>query len=312
MLVMRRAVQLTIAAGRLFGTYHERPDNGYEPAARPGLVLMGFGQQPRSWVGDLGAAIADRVALAGYPAFRFDMPGLGDSPGDLPVHLEVLWRDIQTGSHQAWLNALCHKLENEYALNGVVVGGFCGGAVTALFSTSDANLRLRGLLLLEPEFALTNTDATGSLPVTGNQLSTHDYLQCRENLLKRLVSPAAWGHLLTGHIDRRFWSTLWKSACGRLSSRFSGKDKLPVETNHHLLEAWQLARKRSIPTLVVSVGTATRAAYYKAYGLAPGRDQPRSRLRWIEVPRTTHALLAGGAKEAVCGHVVQWFERSFA
>jgi hypothetical protein len=101
MLVMRHAVQLSIAAGHLFGTYHEQPASGYRPEVRPGLVLLSFGQQPRSWVGDLGVAIADRVALAGYPAFRFDMPGLGDSPGDLPVHLEVLWRDIQTGSHQA-------------------------------------------------------------------------------------------------------------------------------------------------------------------------------------------------------------------
>jgi hypothetical protein len=200
---------------------------------------------------------------------------------------------------------------DEYQLNGVVVGGFCGGAVTALFSTSDASLRLRGLLLLEPELALTNTDTSGRLPVTGNQLAVHDYLQCRETLLKRLVSPAAWGHLLTGHIDRRFWSTLWKSACGRLASRFTGKGKLPAETNHRLLEAWHQARKRSIPTLVLSVRTSTRAAYYKAYGLAPGRDQPQSRLHWTEIPRTTHALLAGGAKEAVCDHVVQWFELSF-
>jgi pimeloyl-ACP methyl ester carboxylesterase len=138
---------------------------------------MSFGQQPRSWVGDLGSSIADRLDARGYPTFRFDMPGLGDSPGEIPVYLEELWRDILLGAHEGSLHALCEDLVSRFSLKGLVVGGFCGGAVTALYAVNMRSPLILGLVLLEPEIALVRTHSSTAAKAPAPSLSGDDFLQ---------------------------------------------------------------------------------------------------------------------------------------
>ncbi len=308
---MRKALQVSVADARLFGTLHESTGNKPVPRSRPGLLLLSFGQQPRSWVGDLGAVIADRIADLGYLVFRFDMPGLGDSPGELPVHLEVLYREIQLGSHETYIHSLCLKLQEDYPFNGLVIGGFCGGAVTALYSVLFKDINLKGLFLLEPEIGLTQIDTPSSKSKKEKELSVRSYLTRRRLLIHRLLSAQSWKNLLSGNIDFKFWNSIIIITIKRIIRRLLRRVDLPAETNYKLLDAWKKARTRSIPTLVLSMGAAIRRTYYRSYGLSSGCDNPGEKFTWIEIPKTTHALLAGGAKEAVCNHVTQWFLKYF-
>jgi pimeloyl-ACP methyl ester carboxylesterase len=308
---VRKTLQIRIGDSLLVGTLHEPSPSGEGNAPGPCLLLLSFGQQPRSWVGDLGVAVADRVVEEGYRVFRFDMPGLGDSPGDLPVHLEVLWRQIQLGLHAECLRGLCLELKKRYAPDGFVIGGFCGGAVTALFSTISGDIDLRGLLLLEPEIALTNADTEPSGSSSADQMIVFNFLERKELLPRRLSSAQSWKKLFSGKADFKFWRDFLAYSIRRMLRRRLRKMNMPPETNHLLIEAWNRAREQAIPTLVLSVGTAFRRNYYKSYGFASGRDDPRTRLRWIEVPNTTHAMLEGGAKDAVREHVARWFRQRF-
>ncbi|GEM_PF-1626822 len=303
---MRKAVQVTAAGARLFGTIHMPSGDGKLASPRIALLLLSFGQQPRSWIGDLGTAIAERAAAAGFLSFRFDMPGLGDSPGDLPLLRETIWRDIQMGAHSPYLHALCWELQEEYRLEGLVVGGLCGGAVTSLYAVNSSRVKLKGLLLLEPEIALTNADAGMPSSPADERLDVEHFLERKELFFQRLFSFRSWRKLIAGKADYRYWKVLFVQSRENLSRRFSHRRDYPPETNHGLLDAWDRARRRSIPTLVVSVASASRRAYYRSYRLEPGIDQPGTRLAWIEIPNTTHALLAGGAKDAICGYVAKW------
>jgi pimeloyl-ACP methyl ester carboxylesterase len=271
------------------------------------MLLLSFGQQPRSWIGDLGAAIADRVAAAGFLAFRFDMPGLGDSPGDLPLYLEVLWREIQLGGHTPYLLALCRKLQKEYSLSGLVVGGFCGGAVTALYCVNSNDVKVKGLLLLEPEIALQSVGSGEDDSPAGARLDVEHYLERKDLFFRRLLSARSWGKLLTLKFDYGFWREFIAQSLRTSVRRARRGRAYPPETNHRLLDAWDRARRRSIPTFVISVGSANRRTYYKSYGFDPGGDRPGTRLSWIEIPHTTHAMLAGGAKAAICDYIEKWF-----
>lgn len=316
---MRKALQLDIAGCRLFGTLHDcargpslADRSGHQ---RIGVLLLSFGQQPRSWVGDLGSSIADRLEAQGYPTFRFDMPGLGDSPGYIPVHLEELWREIQLGAHDHHLMALCEELVRRFSLAGLVVGGFCGGAITALYSVNARSPLILGLILLEPELALTRTTTSIAESLTSPPL-TVDSFQERVGLIwRRLSSAKSWRKLLSGKADYRFWLALWYGVIDYSARKFAvigrRKKPLPQETNLRLLDAWNLARRQKIPTLVTSVGSTQRSNYYRAYGLQPGVSNPGTSLRWIEVPNTTHAMLTGGAKEAVGLHVENWVAENF-
>lgn len=311
---MRKALQLDIAGERLFGTLHDAQtsaaNNG--KTKRTGILLLSFGQQPRSWVGDLGSSIADRLESAGYPTFRFDMPGLGDTPGEIPVYLEELWRDILLGAHEAPLHALCAELVQRFALNGLVVGGFCGGAVTALYAVNARSPLMRGLILLEPEMALVRTASAAIQPAP---LTVDGYQESTGLVYKRFTSLASWRKLLSGKVDFKFWLKLWRGLLDyglrKLKTLGQKAKVLPVETNLRMLDSWMLARKIRIPTLVVSVGSDNRSKYYRAYGLLPGEADNKGKLQWVEVPNTTHAMLTGGAKESVGMHLERWMASNF-
>lgn len=296
---------------RLFGTLHYN-DTYDERNPKPGLLLFGFGQQPRSWVGDLGARIADRIAGLGFLVFRFDMPGLGDSPGDLPIHLEILWREIQLGAHEPYLHALSIRLQKEYPVNGLVIGGFCGGAVTATYAVNSNSIDLKGFVLIEPEFSLAKIETDQKKNVISQDLTIRSYLSRRRKFARKIFSVTSWKNLLTGKADVKFWLNYFKNVWDRLLRKLFGKKALPPEANTRLYEAWKRARKRSVPTLILSMDSTIRNTYYKEYGLSPGQDQPASNLSWIEIPNTTHAMLAGGAKEAVCVHITKWFTEHYS
>lgn len=302
---MRRVVTLEIQGHRLVGTHH---DPGPAGAAHTGVLLLSFGQQPRAWVGDLGVCMADRLCEAGYPTFRFDMPGLGDAPGELPVHLEVLWRSIQEGAHEASARELVRELKQRYRLPGVVLGGFCGGAVTAALAVDPTGRDTAGLIMLEPEVAL--------VPVPASPAPVHEvdsvsaYLERWDLIKERMRSPRSWLRLLTGKSDLRYWEGLARYAAKRVRERLANQE-LPPDLNVRMLDSLSRAARRKLPTLIVSVGIPTRRKYYASYGMFPGKCDPSRGVTWIEVTGTTHAMLAGGAKEATPAHVVQWMQAHF-
>ncbi len=314
---MRQVLKLDLDGYLLFGTLHDR-DSSLLPhhrqnSQRIGVLLLSFGQQPRSWVGDLGSSIADRLDALGYPTFRFDMPGLGDSPGDIPVYLEELWRDILGGAHERPLHALCEDLTRRFSLKGLVVGGFCGGAVTALYSVNALSPQMLGLVLFEPEMALVRTYSPAA--TTSSAPLTVEAFQERVDLLWRRISSArSWRRLINAKADFKYWVKLWHELFYFSASKFARigqRTKLPPETNHRMLNSWQLARRLCIPTLVLTVGSQNRSKYYRAYGLQPGISDMKSKLRWVEIPNTTHAMLTGGAKEAVGKQFESWISENF-
>lgn len=309
---MRTALQFDIAGYRLFGTMHDHTPSS--PSQRLGVLLLSFGQQPRSWVGDLGSSIADRLDAGGYPTFRFDMPGLGDSPGEIPVYLEDLWREILLGAHENPLHALSKELVNRFSLKGLVIGGFCGGAITAIYSVNARSSLLKGLVLLEPEMALVRSSST--LPENKPPpLTIDEYQEGVELVWKRLTSTNSWRRLMSGKADLKFWFKLWSGLGNFFTQKFNmiGKHSinLPLETNLRMLDSWNLARRLRIPTLVITVGSPNRNKYYRAYGLEPGVINLRTGLHWVEIPNTTHAMLTGGAKNSVGEYFENWLHNNY-
>jgi len=313
---MRKVIQLDLLGHRMFGTLHDSSLDPSQPQRtyRTGVLLLSFGQQPRSWVGDLGSSIADRLEKLGYPTFRFDMPGLGDSPGAIPIYLEELWRDILLGAHEPPLHALCENLAHLYSLKELVVGGFCGGAVTALYAINARSPLIKGLILLEPEMALVRTSSTTKSTMP-EPLTVDAYQENIDLIKSRITSLYSWRRLISAKADFRFWHTLWfrlfDHAMRKIKSVGKRKKTLPPETNQRMLNSWNLARQLRIPTLVLSVASINRAKYYRAYGLNPGVEHLKSKLSWHQIPNTTHALLTGGAKDLVGMHFENWLKKNY-
>lgn len=83
----RELISVAFGGIRLWGTYHRShggrsgvPEDLAEKH-RVGVLFLNPGFQPRAALGDSPVYWADSFAKCGYPSFRFDLPGLGDSGG---------------------------------------------------------------------------------------------------------------------------------------------------------------------------------------------------------------------------------------
>jgi pimeloyl-ACP methyl ester carboxylesterase len=139
----------------LRGTFHKPsyPDaqRNESPAMPVGVVFLNSLSLPRAATGDSAVYWADSFADSGYPSFRFDLPGLGDTAGEIPNELLKYINEGQYGSITA---AKVKELCARFGLSGVVLVGHCAGTVSAIFAAAQCAAECKGLVLLDPYFHL--------------------------------------------------------------------------------------------------------------------------------------------------------------
>jgi len=140
----------------LRGTYHKTHNERSSPLAtvneqrRMGVLFLNSLTLPRAATGDSAVYWADSFAEFGYPSFRVDLPGLGDTDGDLPV--EVLGF-INTGGYASIASSKVKELVERFNLSGVVIVGHCAGATSALYTAAVCK-ECRGVILMDAYFHL--------------------------------------------------------------------------------------------------------------------------------------------------------------
>lgn len=149
-------------------------------ARRTGVVIVVGGAQYRVGSHRQFVQLARHLAAAGFPVLRFDLPGMGDSPGELPAFED-------TAPHIAaaidGLHAQCPGLE------GTVLWGLCDGAsASLLYAQATRDVRVAGLALLNPWVRSEAGLARARVK--------HYYRQ-------RLMDPAFWRKLLAGGVGWR-------------------------------------------------------------------------------------------------------------
>lgn len=111
------------------------------PRQRTAVLIVVGGAQYRAGSHRQFVLLARRLAAAGYPTLRFDLPGMGDSPGDA-----VPFED--TAPHiAAALDAVAQAAHVERA----VLWGLCDGAsASLLYLQARQDPRVAGVALLNP------------------------------------------------------------------------------------------------------------------------------------------------------------------
>jgi uncharacterized protein len=142
-----------------------------------GLVIVVGGAQSRAGSHRQNVLLARHLASHGFPVLRFDLPGLGDSPGE-PIPFENTAGCIRT--------AVDTLLEHAPSAQSVCLWGLCDGAsASRLYLSNTPDPRVKGLGLLNPwvrsEASLARTYVK------------HYYRD-------RLLSQAFWQKLLRGGV----------------------------------------------------------------------------------------------------------------
>lgn len=210
----------------LRGTYHRpRADKTGAETEHSGREQVGMLFLPglsaiRSAKGDSAVYWADAFADHGYPSFRLDLPGFGDSEGDPPA--EVL-NFINDGGFAPAAALAMDQLALRFNLSGFVVVGHCSGSISAIFAAA-ANTKCRGLVLLDPYFYLAQ-------PVKGSK-----YRRMAHNLA------------LQSRIEKVLIRGYDFSKQVLLSLHGNG---LPENANHRLLHCWKEVSSAGLPILII-------------------------------------------------------------
>lgn len=185
----------------LFGTLHL-------PQVRqrqlPAVVLLSPGVKMRVGPGRLYVPLTDMLVSLGYMVLRFDFFGLGDSEGELQEReLKDVYNHIEVGRYVGDTLAALAYLRRVHNQRRFILGGLCGGAITALLA-AERDSSVEALLSLGMTVTLASNAATPARYLNSRELD-----RARGHYLRRLADPRAWRSFLTFKSN---YDVIWRVA----------------------------------------------------------------------------------------------------
>jgi hypothetical protein len=305
---MRRAPILCPVGNEiLVGTVHVPSDDRPLPSDKVGILLLNAGPAPRAGNSDVPAHLADRLAERGMMAFRFDLPGLGDSTGTSWKTVASYWAAAQQGCNDEAVTVLVRFLCARFALSGLIVGGLCAGAICGLRSADAASDQFAGTLLLEPNF---RTAADVRLVPTGAGWDpTPAAAERLRRQLARLSDLNEILTILTGESKFARPFRLVRPFLVRILERRSGQ-VLPGDVLLAAVHSWRRTLERGAPSLVITSQDSGSHRYVSRI-LPVFAASARRHVQHVLVPDTNHLLTAGDARRIVIQAVEAWAEEQF-
>jgi pimeloyl-ACP methyl ester carboxylesterase len=281
---MRELVAVTIGGLRLRGTYHKAhpglPSNP-QTNARIGVLFLNTGVAPRAAGGDAAVDWADSFSKRGYPCFRFDLPGLGDSEGRLPLKLQDFAEMVDAGCYTPFICGIAKEVTEGFQLSGVVLVGNCTGAVSAIYAATECGY-IKGVVALDPYFFRKERKVwrseiggwTARNRVGGQLKNIYDHLK-RIRMLVR-------------------------------------KNELPDNANLPLIRCWNDLASAALPVLVLNArGSGSRVGEFDYFGYFDTVIGYRSHVVVKFIEGAQHSFADRLGRVAVRQHTEQWLRTFF-
>jgi alpha/beta superfamily hydrolase len=277
-MINRVPVKFRNKAGlNLFGILH-RPQISRENGIT--IILLSPGVKMRVGPHNLYIKMTKLFLDMGFSVLRFDFFGLGDSEGELEEDmLADVYNHIEVGRYVDDTIISMDWLEKNYGFNRFILGGLCGGAITALLAASRDN-RVVGILSLGMTSVLASFAADPAKYITQGQLK-----RLRDGYLRKLLKPKSWIRLLTLQSD--YWIIL-KSTVQPLFKRIKVMLKLnrnektttiitakSIQDNSNPLFASAFFRcmERNIPILLIFSGADRLYWEFEEKFMQPRKDE---------------------------------------
>jgi exosortase A-associated hydrolase 1 len=246
---VRRLISFRCRGATLVGTLDEAP-------GRTGLLIVSGGNEPRMGAHRGQARLAQRLAADGYPVFRFDRRGIGDSEGE----------NHGFGSSCPDIASAAAAFQKAAGLDRVVAFGNCDAATALALFHDQASID--ALVLANPWVI---ERAADDLPPPA---------AIRAHYAARLRDPGEWLRLLRGGVD------LGKLAKGLAAAR---RKTLPAPTALAGRVADALARAEVPVTILLATGDNTAIAFADAFA-GTLFDAARARVRVARLDSASHSF----------------------
>ena len=252
-----------------------------EPVQGTGVVIVVGGAQYRAGSHRQFVQLARFLAEAGFPVLRFDLPGMGDSPGDLPSF-------ENTAPHIA--AAIDGFQQCCPAVQRVVLWGLCDGAsASLLYVDASHDPRIVGLALLNPWVRSEVSLARARVK--------HYYWQ-------RLREPDFWRKLLRGGVG---WGALRKLGQNIQSARDRGS--APTGFQDRMARGWLAFGK---PILLLRSERDLTAQEFVEHANAGARWQDwatKSALSNVSIEQADHTCSTPSSRQAVEQETLTWLSK---
>ena len=304
----RELITVDVGGIRIRGTFHKPQDPRKSSRmhiaekSRIGVLFLNPGSLPRAATGDSAVYWADSVAAWGYPAFRLDLPGLGDSDGDLPTKVIDFQSFVNAGGYAPVLAGITKNLVERFNLRGVVVVGLCAGAVSSLYAAA-ADERIKGLILMDPYFYLQRE-------ITRRSVVSRWHMRMMRKLeddWQRSV-PSGQRDIGMGLLLRLRGI---QSCLKHILLRVRGQ-RPPSSANLPLIRCWKQVASSRRPMLVMSSPwSKPQVGAFDSLGHLLAVSDRRSRVDSELIDGTTHNFAEGPGKAAVRRFIQQWLSGNF-
>ena len=269
---------------------------------RAGVLLLNAGTAPRAGNSDLYVYLADRLAAENLVVFRFDLPGLGDSTGDVPLEANTYWQQTQQGRNDRTAEVLVDMLRSEFGIARLFVGGLCAAVNPVVHAAAHCAESIAGMLLLDPGFQIARSGAVTETEDGFRRVKPSQSLAAR-------YSPGALLLVLTGHgrIARKMRPVLplllW------MQRRVLGHG-LFRNVNLPLAKDFQHALSRGVPALMlIAEGHGRETQSWEIDRLVSSLPNALQRLiHIVRVRDTNHILTAGNARAIILEELPRWID----
>jgi pimeloyl-ACP methyl ester carboxylesterase len=270
------------------GTYHDVPrkTTGSTSPDKIGVLFLNPLSTPRTLIGDSAVYWASSFAAQGYPSLRIDLPGLGDSYGEVATDLVTF---INNAGFAAIAAAKVKEFSERFGLAGVVIYGHCAGATTAIYAASACK-ECKGLIITDPYFNAAN-------------------------MLTAKLSPGMldWARRTkVGEVLRAAYARI------REARKKRGNGTLPGNANVNLVKHWKQLVSSDLPILVfksaepAALGSSKlRAGSFDYLEHITSFAGHRSRLSLHTIEGTNHSFADRVGRAAIREHAEAWLREHF-
>lgn len=254
---MRRVVTFNPGPDRLFGTV----DHG---ESRSGLLIVSGGNEIRIGAHRGMARLAQTIAARGYPVFRFDRRGVGDSEGE----------NAGFGGSAEDIKAAVAAFRNASPeLTQIVAFGNCDAATALVLH----GIEFDALVLANPWIV----DSVDALPPPA---------AIKARYARRLRDPDAWRALVTGKLN----------ILGAIKGLRRLADAKSKDDNLTRIVAARLATSQVPTTIIVADGDNTGIVFADAWAspafkIARGRNN----IELVSIPSSSHSFANDGDFDAL-------------
>lgn len=242
-----------------------------------GLLMVTGGTELRAGAHGGMARLSAAIAAAGFPVFRFDRRGVGDSEGDDPGF---------GGSEPDIAAAAAAFRARRPDLVGLMGFGLCDGA-TALCLV-ERPVGIEALALANPWVI----EHDGDLPPPA---------AVAQRYRQRLLSVSGWRRLLTGDFD------MAKAVKGVRSLVRPRRSGLAARV------AGNLQRGGAPVSVILATGDATAIAFeaaWKGAAFKPLRNRRNTRI--VRIDSASHSFASDGDHQALAAFCIESLERQAA